>query len=192
MYDVNTLTFSFLEPLCGLFFCSILRIGEYEEKYDFIILRDIFFVFSFSLFALSQGQFNLHMMRKSVCANARVCVCVRECVGQFRYNEKHASQRHIDAQILCTCKIPIYHFMQEIFFILSFHLSFNMRWSHPALSLSLSFCHSLPSQVNGNKDFKSCQVERADSQIDWICRAGWGRRTAGASTGLKWGASVRW
>ncbi len=76
MYDVNTLTFSFLEPLCGLFFCSILRIGEYEEKYDFIILRDIFFVFSFSLFALSQGQFNLHMMRKSVCANARVCVCV--------------------------------------------------------------------------------------------------------------------
>ncbi len=42
MYDVNTLTFSFLEQLCGLFFCSILRIGEYEEKYDFIILWDIF------------------------------------------------------------------------------------------------------------------------------------------------------
>lgn len=175
-----------------MFFCGVLRVGEYEEKYDFIILWDIFFLcspFPYSLFP--RGNL-ISIWWESVF----VLMCVCKCVGQFRYNEKHASQRHIDVQILCTCKIPIYHFMQEIFFflVLPFILQYEMKSSPLSLfpSPSLLFCHSLPSQVNGNKDFKSCQVERADSQIDWICRAGRGRRTAGASAGLKWGASIRW
>lgn len=184
MYDGNTLALVFKIDLQLVFWgCTAGR--RIWRKYDFIILWDIFSLCSPFPYSLSPRGNLISIWWESVFVLMYVC----KCVGQFRYNEKHASLRHIDVQILCTCKIPIYHFMQEIFFylVLPFILQYEMKSSPLPLFPfpSLSFCHSLPSQVNGNKDFKSCQVERADSQIDWICRAGRGRRTAGAEMGCQ-------
>lgn len=75
MYNVNTLTFSFLEQLCGLFFCSILRIGEYEEKYDFIILWDIFSLCSPFPYSLSPRGNLISIWWEKVFVLMRVCVC---------------------------------------------------------------------------------------------------------------------
>lgn len=83
MYDGNTLTFSFLEQLCDLFFCSVLQIGEYEEKYDFIILWDIFSLCSPFPYSLSPRGNLISIWWERVFA--LMCVC--KCVGQFRYNE---------------------------------------------------------------------------------------------------------
>ncbi len=146
MYDVNTLTFSFLEQLCGLFFCSILRLGEYEEKYDFIILWDIFSLCSLFPYSLSPRGNLISIWWENVCVCVCVCVCacvcVRVCVcvcASVLANSGIMKSMHLRGVLMLRYYAPARSqcttLCRRFFFILSFHLSFNMRWSHPALSL---------------------------------------------------------